>query len=310
MPHAEPERATPGALQPLAASTLPRPRLGDQSKSLGMRSLLRLGALLCVLGSGCDEDGRPDAHVSREDGGSDRDANVRDGGLRGQADAGKGAGGTGDPGVPNYASCGVGFGRISLQSGSTQWFPNRSSAKRQGDMFATVESVEASSVRLRAGSVVYKIAAQGPVSFGIAIGETVKLHWDHLAGLSRAPNTRLSLHVGDRLAFSYTLGVALPPGFSVSPGAEQCRGEERCSRWVSEALIVRGPCGESVQVPSGERGRVCGYEVVPGDVRRTLERIGDQLLGCADWHELGTELVLSDTVQPRADDAGAPDAGQ
>lgn len=142
------------------------------------------------------------------------------------------------------------------------------------------------------------------------MGDTVELRWQHRQPVFYvAPRTQLSLHTRGRLAFSYTLGTDLPQGFSVERGTEQCAGESHCSRWVSEALIVRGPCGESTEVPAGKQGRVCGYEARPGTTRRTVEQLRSGSLDCADWYEVGTELTLIASIEARDDDAGTQDAG-
>ena len=179
-----------------------------------------------------------------------------------------------------------------------------------GETSAKVETIDATSVILRAGDSTYTLTAPSPMSFGVELGDTVELSWEHHQPVFYAgPHSEVSLHARGRLAFSYTLDTDLPPGFSVERGAEQCTGESHCSRWVSEALIVRGPCGDTTEVPSGGKGRVCGYEVRPGNVRRTLERTGNQKTNCADWFELGTELTLIGPIEPRDDDAGTQDAG-
>lgn len=157
----------------------------------------------------------------------------------------------------------------------------------------------------------WTIIAHGIQSFGVEPGDAAEVRWYFSQpAFYVAPAAQLSLYAHGQLAFSYTIKLDVPEGFSIAKGAEQCSGEDRCTTWVSEALIVRGPCGESVEVGSGQRARVCDYDVLPGELKRVTEYVGDRRTTCADhWHKATELTIVRASPDHGGDDAGADDAG-
>jgi hypothetical protein len=131
-------------------------------------------------------------------------------------------------------------------------------------------------IRLTTPQATFTIVAHSVSSFGLTVGQAAKFSLDYRNDGLYPPPTRVSLQVGGELAFFYTAAGDVPKGFSHEPGATQCSGSVPCGdkvgyTWISKALRVRGPCGDSVELPAGGRGVVCGYEVLAGELRSDVK---------------------------------------